>query len=307
MLFFTRWKAAAILLTALVVCLFAVPNFFPDRIVKRWPDWAQRRIVLGLDLQGGSSCCLQVDTNEMRKTQLQGVYEDVLRVLREARIPFTGRAIRGNGVEVHITRDTDLDTALNKLRDLSQPMSGVLASTGQRTLDVSNNGNTVTLTPSDPAVVERVRQAVDQSIEIIQRRVNGLGLVEPTIQREGADRVLVQVPGLKDPQELIDILGKTAKLDFRMVDLTMTPEQAKRQRIRRIPKFCRARMASPYLVEKRVLVSGADLTDAQPSFDQQTGQPVVSFPLQFGRRAQVRRGDTGTMSASRSPSCSTTR
>jgi preprotein translocase subunit SecD len=276
MLFFTRWKAAAILITALVVCLFAVPNFFPERSVKTWPDWAQRRIVLGLDLQGGSSILLQVDTNEIRKTQLQGVYEDVLRVLREARIPFTGRAIKGNGVEVHITRDTDLDAALNKLRDLSQPMTGVLASTGQRTLNITNNGTTVTLTPSDPAVLERVRQAVDQSIEIIQRRVNGLGLVEPTIQRQGTDRVLVQVPGLKDPQELIDILGKTAKLDFRMVDLNMSVEQAKQTRPSD-SEILQGENGEEYLVEKRVLVSGSDLTNAQPSFDQQTGQPVVSF------------------------------
>src|SRR5580704_2204634 len=276
MLFFTRWKAAAIVLFALVVCLFAVPNFFPERVVKSWPSWAQRRIVLGLDLQGGSYLLLAVDTNDVRKTQLQAVNEDVLRVLREARIQFTGRAIRGNGVEVHITRDTDLDNALSKLRALSQPMSGILATTGQRTLDVTNNGNTITLTPSDPAVIERVRQAVDQSIEIIQRRVNGLGLVEPTIQREGANRILVQVPGLNNPKELTDIIGKTAKLDFRMVDLSMTPEQAKDAH----PpdsEILDGEQGEPYLVEKRVLVSGADLTDAQPSFDQQTGQPVVTF------------------------------
>src|ERR1700733_15583952 len=115
MLFFTRWKAAAILLTALIACLFAVPNFFPERIVKTWPSWAQRHIVLGLDLQGGSSILLQVNTNEVRKAQLQAVYEDVLRVLREAKIPFTGRAIKGNSVEVHITRDTDIDAALSNL------------------------------------------------------------------------------------------------------------------------------------------------------------------------------------------------
>ena len=77
-----------------------------------------------------------------------------------------------------------------------------------------------------PAVTERVRQAVDQSIQIIERRVNELGLVEPTIQREGVDRILVQVPGLQDPTRLKEIFGKTAKLDFRMVDLSMTPEQA---------------------------------------------------------------------------------
>jgi preprotein translocase subunit SecD len=281
MLFFTRWKAAAILLTAFVVCLFAVPNFFPERVVKSWPGWAQRHIVLGLDLQGGSSLLLQVDTNAVRKEQLQATYEDVLRVLREARIPFTGRAIRGNGVEVHITRDTDIDNALSKLRGLSQPMAGILATTGQRTLDVANTGNTITLTPSDPAVVERVRQTVDQSIEIVQRRVNGLGLVEPTIQREGADRILVQVPGLQDPSELLKVIGQTAKLDFRMVDLSMTPEQAQAQVQEGHPpqdsEILPGETGAPYLVEKRVLVSGADLTDAQPSFDQQTGQPVVTF------------------------------
>jgi preprotein translocase subunit SecD len=300
MLFFTRWKAAAILLMALVVCLFAVPSFIPDRVVKSWPSWAQRRIVLGLDLQGGSYLLLAVDTNDVRKVQLQSVYEDVLRVLREGRIPFTGRAIRGNGVEVHITRDTDLDNALSKLRALAQPMSGILATTGQRTLDVSNNGSTVTLTPSEPAVVERVRQAVDQSIEIIQRRVNGLGLVEPTIQREGSDRILVQVPGLNNPQALIDVLGKTAKLDFRMVDMSMTPEQAQAQIQDGHPpqdsEVLPGENGEPTLIEKRVLVSGADLTDAQPSFDQQTGQPVVTFRFNTsGARkfAEVTSGNVG--------------
>jgi preprotein translocase subunit SecD len=276
MLFFTRGKAAAILLTAFVVCLFAVPNFFPERMVKTWPSWAQRHIVLGLDLQGGSSLLLQVDTNAVRKEQLQATYDDVLRVLREARIPFTGRAIRGNGVEVHITRDTDVDNAVSKLGGLSQQMSGILATTGQRTLDVANTSNTITLTPSDPAVVERVRQAVDQSIEIIQRRINGIGLVEPTIQREGTDRILVQVPGLQDPSELLKVLGQTAKLDFRMVDMSMTPEQAQDAHPQD-SEILPGENGTSYLVEKRVLVSGADLTDAQPSFDQQTGQPVVTF------------------------------
>src|SRR5271157_6011917 len=112
MLFFTRWKATGILLTALIVCLFAVPNFFSESTLKTWPSWAQRHIVLGLDLQGGSSILLQVDTNAVRKEQLQAIYDDVLSNLRGARLPFTGRAIKANGVEVHITRDTDVDAAL---------------------------------------------------------------------------------------------------------------------------------------------------------------------------------------------------
>ncbi len=226
MLFFTRWKAAAILIGALTVCLFAVPNFFPESVVRNWPSWAQRHIVLGLDLQGGSHLLLEVDTNAVRKERLQSLADDVLRTLRQARIPFTGRAVRGNGVEVHITRDTDVDTALSKLRELSQPLSGILGASGQRSIEITNNGGLITLTPTEAALTERIRQAVDQSIEIIQRRVNELGLVEPTIQREGVDRILVQVPGLQDPSRLKQILGKTAKLDFRMVDLSMTAEQA---------------------------------------------------------------------------------
>ena len=90
MLYFTRWKAAAILLTALVVCLFAVPNFLPDKMVRRWPNWAQRHVVLGLDLQGGSHILLEVDTNAVRKEMLEALRDDVRRVLRDARIGYTG-------------------------------------------------------------------------------------------------------------------------------------------------------------------------------------------------------------------------
>jgi len=276
MLFFTRWKAAAILLTALAVCLCAVPNFFPEKVVATWPAWAQRHVVLGLDLQGGSSLLLEVDAGAVRKEQLQSIDDDVLRVLRQARIPFTGRAIRGNGVEVHITHDTDDDTALSKLRELSQPLSGLAGSTGQRNIDVAENAGVATLTPTDPAITERVRQAVDQSIQIIERRVNELGLVEPTIQREGLNRILVQVPGLQDPSRLKEILGQTAKLDFRMVDLSMTPEQAADAHPSD-SELLDGEAGQKYLIEKRVLVSGADLVDAQPGFDQNTSQPVVNF------------------------------
>src|SRR5580704_7861465 len=276
MLFFTRWKAAAILLTALAVCLLAVPNFFPERVIRNWPSWAQRHVVLGLDLQGGSHLLLEVDAGAVRKEQLLSINDDVLRVLRQARIPFTGRAIRGNSVEVHITRDTDIDAALSKLRELSQPLTGILGTSGQRNIDVTNNGGVITLTPTDAAITERVRGAVDQSIQIIERRVNEIGLVEPTIQREGIDRILVQVPGLQDPTRLKEMIGKTAKLDFRMVDLSMTSEQAADAHPSD-SELLDGEGGQKFLIEKRVLVSGGDLVDAQPGFDQRTNEPIVSF------------------------------
>src|SRR5262249_34608143 len=231
MLVFTKWKAAAILLTALFVCLAAVPNFFPESLLHSLPKAFQRHIVLGLDLQGGSHILLEVDSNAVKAEKVRTLYDDVLRVLREARIPFTNRVIRGDSVEVRITRETDVPQALVKLRELAQPLGGLLSATGQRSLEVVDvGGGLIRLTPTQPALIERIRQAVEQSIQIIERRVNELGTVEPVIQREGVDRVLVQVPGLQDPQRLKELLGKTAKLTFRMVDLSMTVEEALRTR-----------------------------------------------------------------------------
>src|SRR5882724_2745442 len=132
MLYFTRWKALAIILTALVVCLCAVPNFFPEATVKKWPVWAQRHLVLGLDLQGGSHLLLEVDGNAVKKDKLDQVRDDVRRALRDAKIPYTGLAARADNVEVRITRDTDAPAALTKLRELSQPLGGLIGSGGQR-------------------------------------------------------------------------------------------------------------------------------------------------------------------------------
>ena len=238
MLYFTRWKALAIVLTALFICLFAVPNFLPEKMVASWPKWAQRHVVLGLDLQGGSHLLLEVDTKAVRKEMLETLRDDMRRVLREARIGYTGLVVRGSSAEVRIR-----------------------------------------LTLSEPAIVERVRQSVDQSIQIIERRVNELGTVEPLIQREGTDRILVQVPGLQDPTRLKQLLGKTAKLDFRMVDTGNSVEQATQGQVPLDDDvlYSSSQPKTPYLVEKRVLVSGADLTDAQPGFDQRTSEPIVSF------------------------------
>jgi preprotein translocase subunit SecD len=280
MLYFTRWKAAAIVLTALFVCLCAVPNFIPAKIVDSWPKWAQRHVVLGLDLQGGSHILLEVDTKTVRKDMLESTRDDVRRVLRDARIGYTGLVVRGNSVEVRIREGANSGQALEKLRTLSQPLGGILSATGQRSLDITSEQNDlIRLTISDPAIVERVRQSVDQSIQIIERRVNELGTVEPLIQREGTDRILVQVPGLQDPTRLKQLLGKTAKLDFRMVDSNVSPEQAQQGSLPADDEilYSTTQPKTPYVIEKRVLVSGAELTDAQPGFDQRTNEPIVSF------------------------------
>jgi preprotein translocase subunit SecD len=281
MLYISRAKAIAILLTAALVCLCAVPNFFSDSLMQRLPGWAQRHVVLGLDLQGGSHILLEVDPNDVRRQKVEGLREDVRRVLRDARIGITGQpVIKGDTVEVHI-RDSDVQQGLAKLRDLAAPVNSLLGTSSQRMVDITSpGGGLVQLTVTEPAIVQRMRQVLDQSIEIIERRVNQIGTVEPLIQRQGSDRILVQVPGLQDPQRLKELLGKTAKLDFRMVDESMSPQQALETRPPPDSEILygpEKEGRPPYLIDKRVLVSGGDLTDAQPGFDQRTSEPIVQF------------------------------
>ncbi len=201
-------------------------------------------------------------------------------MLREARIQYTGLAVRNDAVEVRITKDADLPTALSKLRELSQPLGGLLGSSGQRSLEVADaQGGLIRLTVPQAAITDLLRRTIEQSIQIVERRVNELGTVEPVIQRQGTDRILVQVPGLQDPTRLKELLGKTAKMEFRMVDTTVSPDQAQQGRL---PPESELLMSAsspkvPYVVKKQVLVSGGELTDAQPGFDQRTNEPIVSF------------------------------
>ena len=253
-------------------------------------------MVLGLDLQGGSHILLEVDANDVRQQKLDQVRDDVRRVLRDAKIGYTGLVIRGDTVEVRIRDGSDIQTAYSKLRELSVPLGGLLGGTGQRSLDVSDAGNgLIRLTVTEAAMTERIRQVVEQTIPIIEKRVNELGLVEPTVQRQGIDRVLVQVPGLGDPEALLRILGKTAKLEFRLVDVSNSPQDALQGRVPPDDDLLyetRGGQKVPILVQKQVMVSGADLTDAQPGFDQRSGEPIVTFRFNTAgarRFAQVSR------------------
>jgi preprotein translocase subunit SecD len=281
MLYMSRWKMLAILATTFVVCAFAIPNFFPKEVVDKWPKWAQRHVVLGLDLQGGSHLLFEVDSGAVRRQKVETLRDDARRVMRENKLTPATITIKGNSVEVRIREGADSRLALQKLQELSQPLGGLLQATGQRTVDVLDVGNGVfRLTVTEPALTERIRQAVEQSIQIIERRINLIGTVEPSIQRQGIDRILVQAPGLQDPTELKRVVGTTAKLTFRMVDTTVPPEQALQGKVPADSELLYeedGKGKQPYVIERRVVVDGEDLIDAQPGFDQRTSEPIVSF------------------------------
>ncbi|GGF57023.1 protein translocase subunit SecD [Azorhizobium oxalatiphilum] len=281
MLHFSRLKTAVILVITAVGILFAVPNLLPASVLQHLPSWyASSRVTLGLDLQGGSHILLEVDGAALRKERAEQVRDDVRRILREQKIGYTGLSVRDTTVQLRLRDPNDAQNALTQLRTMVTPITNTVlgGATGENDLNVSSGSDgQISVTLTEAGLNARIRSAVDQSIEIIRRRIDQLGTVEPTIQRQGADRILVQVPGLQDPARLKALLGQTAKLSFRMVDQSMSPQQAMDGRAPADSEVLQGADGVPYLVEKQIRVSGEDLVDAQPGFDQTTRQPLVSF------------------------------
>lgn len=242
MLYFARWKILIILAVSLFGIFLTIPNFLPRGVVDSLPGAFQRQLVLGLDLQGGSHLLLGVDTEAVVNERLDTLRDDVRATLREQRIGYTGLGIQGQGVQVRIRDVADMAKAQEALAELSQPVSGSLISGGQ-VVDVEIERvepDQFVFRLSDQGLQQRISSAVDQSIEIVRRRIDELGTTEPLIQRQGADRILVQVPGLDDPSRLKALIGQTAKLSFRLVDLSMPAQQAIETRRRLNRTFCTA-------------------------------------------------------------------
>ncbi len=281
MLHFSRFKTAAILIITALGIMFALPNVLPQDVLKQLPTWlSSSRVTLGLDLQGGSHILLQVDADALRKERAEQVRDEVRQVLRDNKIGYANLAVRDAAVSLRLRDVADRDKAVADLKKLATPVTDSLFgnSTGEMDLSVSSTAEgQITVALTEAGLNAKIRSAVDQSIEIIRRRIDQLGTVEPNIQRQGVDRILVQVPGLQDPQRLKSLLGQTAKLSFRMVDMSMSPQQALEGRPPPDSEVLEGPNGEPYLVEKQVRVSGEDLVDAQPGFDPNTREPVVSF------------------------------
>jgi len=293
MLYFSRWQTFSIWLVVILGILYAAPNVIPQSYLASLPSWAPSRpMTLGLDLQGGSHILLQVERNSLVSERLASVRDDVRSVLREKRIGYTGLSTAGQSVQVRIRGTGEVEAARKALEELTQPITSSLFGGGViRELELSEpEPGLFRLTLTDEGMNYRISSAVEQSIEVVSRRVNELGTTEPVIQRQGNDRILVQVPGLQDPDRLKDILGQTARLTFQMVDQSMPVEEAIQGR----PPVGTSVMYStdnppiPYIIEDRVIVSGENLVDAQAGFDQLTNQPIVTF--RFDTRGATRFG-----------------
>ena len=276
MLRFAPWKLASVLALVAAALLVIVPSFLPtqavDGLAARLPGFIPlRQIVLGLDLQGGAYMLMEVDSASVIKTQVEALRDDVRQKMRDGKIGIAGGiAVEPRGVLVRIAEPAERAKALPLLQSLSQPIGGPLAGGNGRTLDVAETDAGVRLTLTDAAIADKVRHAVGQSIEVLNRRINAMGTKETVIQQQGANRVLIEVPGLQDTTKLKEIIGQTAKLEFRLVADPGDPPND----VETLPMQKGSGTAQ---VQKRVMVDGGDLVDAQQSFDQQTGEPDVTF------------------------------
>jgi SecD/SecF fusion protein len=299
MLRFARWKVASVLLLTLLTFLIIAPSFLSketrDSVAASLPKWVPfQGIVLGLDLQGGAHILLEVDSADVTRTQLESLRDDVRRILREtrARSLVGGIGASGRSIQFRLSDATERAAVLTKVRQQAAPTGvSALGLASPAAFDIRENSDgQVVLTLTDSGILERVRRAVDQTIEVLRRRIDSLGTVEPNIQRQGADRVLVQVPGLQDTQRLKDLLGTTAKLEFRLVaDPGYNPSDVDMLNEYERDAKNSERVIGTYPVEKRVMVQGEDLTDAQAGFDSRNGEPVVNF--RFNIRGGQRFGE----------------
>lgn len=297
MLQVARWRVILVAVITVMGIAFAFPNFVPERLRDQMPDFLPKRAInLGLDLRGGSQLLLEIDTQTLKHQQLDNFADQMAQALRDAepRIRYTGRGVVSDAARVRLVDATQMDAALRALRPL-----GLSAATGNEiaTFTESTDG-LIEARLSDAYLRELSRQAAQQSVEIIRRRIDPTGTSEVSIARQGDDRIVVQAPGVADPEMLKERIGQTALMTFHMVR-EVSPEEAAAGQL---PPGTMA--VAPYpdsggsqeIVERRPRFTGERLVRANPSTDPQTGEFVLSFALDSqGTRlfCRITRDNTG--------------
>ncbi|MDR1025922.1 MAG: protein translocase subunit SecD [Lactobacillus sp.] len=253
-------RIALILAICLIGIFLAVPNFIKD--TSKLPSWWQP-VNLGLDLQGGSNLLLEVKTDDVLKERMSSIEDSVRVALRDGKIRYQGLKAYDDRVEVKVENLGSRSTASNLLRKIDDG------------IEVKDEDGTLVVKYSDMALNDLKVKAVNQSIEIVRRRIDELGTKEPVIQRQGANRIVVQLPGIQDPEYVKTLLGKTAKMSFHMVDDRSSAADARRGKISTGSRLVQGKMGEYYVVSRKPVVGGENLVDSQPQF--QDGSPVVSF------------------------------
>ena len=295
------WKRVLILGVLAIGLLWAMPNLFYARVeahndavsasekagfvteeqqvaIAGWPNWLPSGLVnLGLDLRGGAHLLAEVNVDEVYKARMDSLWPELRRVLSEQRDTIGGvrRVPAPNGeLHVEIEKPDQMAEAMKAARTLVSPVVS-LTGAGQTDLDITASGKVIKIKLSDAEKVATNDRTIQQSLEIVRRRVDEVGTREPTIQRQGDKRILIQVPGIGSAAELKELIGTTAKLTFNpVVGRTTDANASAGMGNVLLPSVDEEGVY--YIIEDSPVVSGEELTNAQPSFDQ-NNQPAVSF------------------------------
>jgi len=269
MLYFANWKILLICGICALGVLFSLPNLFTPAQLSWLPaSIPHRQVALGLDLRGGSYLLLQVDIAAAQSEQLNSVIDNVSDALLTAKVQYTGLRVEGDAIVFAIGDTSQIEDARAALGKIDKSLTVAIGADGGGKLQFSAQ-----------ATEARRSQAIEQSIEIIRRRIDETGTKEPTIQQQGKDRILVELPGIDNPEHVKALLGKTAKLTFQLVDMSVTLDQARKalppgDEILQSVEGGRAGQTA-YVLKKKIMVGGDTLVDAQATF--QNNEPVVSF------------------------------
>jgi preprotein translocase subunit SecD len=289
MLDFPRWKVAFIWLTLAVLVALSIPSFLPERYTQGW-GFAPPRVNLGLDLAGGSYLLLEADTDDVANTRVEQMREQVQIEMRrqDPRIDIGEISSRGGKLSFLLRDPSQVDAARERLLSITGTGAGM---TGQREWDIQVvDTSRFVLTPTAAGLAQAVDRAMQDATEVVRRRIDELGTREPTIIRQGSNRIVVQVPGLQNPQALKELIGKTAKLEFKLVDVNADPQALAKGQApagSQVLPYPGNPSGIPFVAVKRsAIITGDMLSDARQEFDPQTNAPQVSitFDAQGGRR-----------------------
>ena len=267
MLYFSRLKLFVIYIVIIFLAFFSSLNFFNNNDKN---SFISKNINLGLDLQGGSYLLLEVDSEPLIIHNLQDKLINLRKILKEKDIKYQNLKIEGKSIKFKIPKDKISefeDFLLNKENSINNYFNNYRS----YEMDYSIENNLVSIQYSKFGIIEIKNSSLEESLEIVRRRIDEVGTNEPTIQRRGNDRILVELPGLDDPNRIKSLLGKTANLTFRLVSDDEDSFGS---------EFLFFEDGTTKLsVNKRVVLSGDNLSTAVPKFDSQSSQTIVSFSL----------------------------
>ncbi|MBI1252631.1 MAG: protein translocase subunit SecD [Alphaproteobacteria bacterium] len=278
------WRIILVAVVAAFGVLFALPNVLPANVLRTLPPWVQNATLnLGLDLRGGSHLLLEIDTATLERQRLDQVLDQMRQAMRDAepRITITGPGVVGGAARIRLANVDDAPRAMRALQDIINPIGAGTLGGGEPDLAFTEGeGGLIEARVTPQALDALARQAVQQSIEIIRRRVDPTGTSEVSITRQGADRIVVQAPGESDPESLRRRIGQTARLTFHLVDQNVDPADAAAGRVppsAMVLPFANPEQGGGIVVRRRPALTGELLNDARPGFDPQTREPVVNF------------------------------